>query len=231
MDKRKGIASAIIVLIFVLLYLAFYNIKMADPKPEPMITTVETEIPQELLLQNLLVEGGMDSGNPNDQEVKPPEPVTQEVATQANSDTQISSGQATATTTNNSQNTDSNTEQTNDPFASGGQNGGTGTGTTFGQSENTGPGGPGGGGGVKRVRITNPNFGNISTENATIALIVTVDASGNVVSAKCNKAATTTSSQMLINNVISEVIKSVKYNKDPGATLVNLTLTLKVTAQ
>lgn len=230
MDKRKGIASAIIVLILLLLYLLLVTIEMADPKPEPMITPVETEFPEELILENLRVEGGMDAGNPNNDEVKPPEPTVEEIVTQTNSDTQAATGQGATTNSNQTENTASNTQVVDDPFASGGQNGGTGSGSTFGDSPNPGPGGNGTGGGIKRILVTQPSFGNISTENANISLKVTIDANGNVIAASCNQALTTTTNQTLINKVIAQVKKHAKYNKDPGSTLVKVILTITVEA-
>jgi hypothetical protein len=56
-----------------------------------------------------------------------------------------------------------------------------------------------------------------------------VNEDGQVISAT-STSKTTTTDQRIINQVISAVKSQVKYNKDPGAGLVSMFLTVKVNA-
>jgi hypothetical protein len=67
-----------------------------------------------------------------------------------------------------------------------------------------------------------------SPASAKIALILTVDAQGNVVDTKLNKSKTTTTNEVLVNSVIAEVKKQVKYNKVPGAAYTKMNYTVKL---
>jgi hypothetical protein len=230
-DKRRGMTVALATMLLLIGYLLIATIEMADPPPKDPIVMAETIMPDEIILKDLVIEGGADSGSPTDDEVAPPTPQTQEVITSNKpSDFTEPTGSSTNTNANNQTNTSSTVTQSNDPFGSGGDNGDTGQGSTFGNSQGTGTGGDGNGSGIVRKRITTPIFDHLeSSERATIVLVVTIDAQGNVVSATCNKSKTTTTNQILINRVIKEVRKQVKYNKDPGAPLTKLPLSLNIT--
>jgi hypothetical protein len=62
-----------------------------------------------------------------------------------------------------------------------------------------------------------------------VHLKLTVNEDGQVISAS-STSKTTTTDQRIINQVISAVKSQVKYNKDPGAGLVSMFLTVKVNA-
>ncbi len=53
----------------------------------------------------------------------------------------------------------------------------------------------------------------------------------NVIAAYNIKAKTTTTNQILINKVINEVKKQVKYNKEPGAPLAKVFMPVYIKAQ
>lgn len=229
-DRRKGAIAALITMLLVLLYLFFTTFEMADPPPQVYEVAAVTEFPEELILKDLKVEGGAQSGNPSDDPIDRPKPQTEQILTQnSNPESSVHSGQSTHTTAPHSTNTNSTTTQSNDPFASGGNNNGPGPGSTFGESTGPGKGGPGPGSGIDRVRLNDPVFDHLqSNEYATIALVLTIDAQGNIISAICNKATTSTTNQILINRVINEVKKQVKYNKDPGAPLTKVPLSVRI---
>ena len=228
-DKRRGMIAAILAMLGLIVYLFLETIEMADPPPKDPVVMAETEIPEEIVLENLIVEGGADAGSPTDDEIAPPTPQTQEVITSDDSHFTEPSGQSTNTNANNQTNTSSTTTQSSDPFGSGGNNGETGQGNTFGNSTGPGTGDNGNGSGIARVRLNDPVFNNLqSNEHATITLILTIDGQGNIVSATCNKSKTSTTNQILINRVIKEVQRQVKYNKDPGAPLTKVSMTVKV---
>ncbi len=139
--------------------------------------------------------------------------------------------QTTTTTINSSSHSnDSKMTSSDSPFGFGGR-----------ESNNTGDGNgygvgiadPGGtGGGPRRVRLNEPNIENLNSDvDAKISLKLTIDAGGNVVHAQNIASNTTTTNQILINKVIDAVRKQVKYNKEPGAPLSTVFMTISIQAQ
>ncbi len=233
-DKRKGAIAAVLFMLTMAIYVGLISFQIADPPPQPVLVEVETHI-DEIYLKNLTVDGGSSSGSPSDAPVEQPKPQTERVITTDEADTKENTGESNHTTTATSDNTNSTTQQSNDPFASGGSNDGEngGSGNTFG-SDGTGTEGDGGGSGSGkgRVRLNDPILTGLkSNVNAYIYLKLTIDAQGNVVSASNIKAQTTTTNQILINKVIYQVKKQVKYNKDTGAPLAKVFMTVKVDAE
>lgn len=84
-------------------------------------------------------------------------------------------------------------------------------------------------GNTYRVRMSEPKTHDIYTveKNASIYLMLTVDAKGNVVKSVNNASKTTTQDPKLINDII-DLSKQVKYNKEPGVNLVKIPLTIYV---
>src|SRR5690606_29589332 len=90
----------------------------------------------------------------------------------------------------------------------------------------------GDGNGEGRIRLNDPNVEDLKSNiDAKIHLKLTIDAEGNVVGATNIAAKTTTTDGVLINRVISEVKRQVKYNKESGAPLANVTIIISVKAQ
>jgi uncharacterized protein (TIGR02145 family) len=124
-------------------------------------------------------------------------------------------------------------EQKN-PFGTGGDGGGKGSGSglgPFGNNRGKDGDGPGGNGSGKgRIRLNDPRVDHIETSVFVIVhLKLTVNEDGQVISAS-STSKTTTTDQRIINQVISAVESQVKYNKDPGAGLVSMFLTVKINA-
>jgi hypothetical protein len=235
-DRRNGIIAAVLAMLLLLLYLWFTTFEMADPPPRDVIVEATAEFPEEIVLENLKVEGGSGAGKPSDAPVDEPKPKTEQVITKpTNENTQVNTGQANTTNSPNSQNTNTTPTQSNDPFASGGNGNGNdgGSGDTFGGDSGTGTSGNGGSGsGAGRVRQNDPIIDDLrSNVDVTIHLKLTIDAEGNVIAASNIKASTTTTNQILINRVINEVKKQVKYNKDPGAPLAKVFMPVHIKAQ
>ena len=235
-DKRKGIITAIFTMLLLLMYLWFTTFEMADPPPRDVIVEATAEFPEEIILKDLKIEGGSGAGKPSDAPIEEPKPKTEQVITKVeNNDTQVNTGKANSTNSANSQNTNTTPTQSNDPFASGGNGNGDdgGSGDTFGGDSGTGTSGNGGsGGGAVRIRQNAPIINGLrSNESVTIHLKLTLDAGGNVIAASNIKAKTTTTNQILINRVINEVKKQVKYNKEPGAPLAKVFMPVHIKAQ
>ena len=228
-DKRKGAIAALIVMLLILIYLLLTTFEMADPPPKDPVLVTETILPEELILKNLKVEGGAGAGSPSNDPIDDPKPLTQEVITKkTNTDTKVNTGKGKTTNDPNSKETTTTTKQSNDPFASGGNGNGSdnGSGKTFGNDSGSGTGGnSGNGNGDGRVRLNDPNVEDLkSNVDATIHLKLTIDAEGNVVGAMNISAQTTTTNQILINRVIAEVKRQVKYNKDFKNTILTCTV-------
>jgi|688.fasta_scaffold81136_4 hypothetical protein len=163
---------------------------------------------------------------------------TQAIATQENGGNPILSGNSTQNVGVNLNNGASSPFQSDNPFGDGGNGGGGGggDGPTFGKGtgeEGNGPGDDGDGWGTgNRIRINDPVLPKYNTDvSLKIHLKLTVAGDGSVMNAVCIKSKTTTTDQTIINDVIREVKKQVKYKKDPaGRSDINY-LTVKVRAQ
>ena len=231
-DRVIGIVVSILCLLFLFLFLYFTTFEKADPSP--MDIPLETQIPlTQMVFKNLKVEtsggGGGGGGRPSDAKVDPlPKSQTEKILTTNKlTENKVNTGQSKTTTSPNSQNESSSVKKSINPFSNGGDGegtgGGVGRGSNVGFGNDDGPGrgegnGIGTGNGTgKRIRLNDPNVDNIdSDENHKINLRVKIDEDGNVISA-ISTSRTTTTSQIIINKVISATISQVKYNKKPGA--------------
>jgi hypothetical protein len=188
----------------------------------------ESAVEDETSTNDTIIPGGTIEAEPT-HSVSDPEPNEEPVQPKTESES-VPSGESNYTNSQSSQ-SNTNTSQTDNPFASGGSNywdsEASGTGDA---GPNTGPGTSDGTGPSRaRKRIKDVDSKSIeSNENAIITLILTIDAQGNVVKAYCNKAATTTTNQILINRVIYAVKREVKYSKDPGSILVKVSLKVNI---
>lgn len=235
-DRKVAIiASSVSLLLFIVI--AIFTTFLVQPTvPEDIPPLKSDEVVEEFMIDNVKMmeeSGGQGGGTPSNDKVDVPKPQTEKYVTQHSSDTKVNSGQSNNNTANNSNNTSSTTQHSNNPFGTGGDGGGTGSGSggKFGNDQGSGGPGPGGNGsGAGRVRLNDPKVDHIETNvNATIYLKLTINEDGNVVSAS-STSKTTTTDQRIINQVISAVKSQVKYNKDEGAGLVSVYLTVKISA-
>ena len=133
----------------------------------------------------------------------------------------------------NGTNTDSN------PFGTGGTGGGNGTGkgTLSGPGKGEGEGKEDGtnsgyGSGENRIRKNDPILDKFKTDvDITINLKLIINSSGKVVSAANIASKTTTTDNRIINGVISEVMKQVKYDEKKNARDEYVYITCKIRAQ
>ncbi|MBL4863103.1 MAG: hypothetical protein JKY09_08830 [Crocinitomicaceae bacterium] len=234
LDKRKAIIVSITLMVLLLILLFVLKFEKADPPPRDI--PVELAEPLDVTeIENIVLEGGAGGGTPSEDPVNDIKQQTETVLTQeTNPESQSNTGNANATNTPDSNN-DPSGDESNNPFNDGGNDGGGGDGTGghFGTDDGSGTGGStGSGGGKGRIRLNNVNIDGLQSNiDATIALKLTIDAQGNVVVAHNIKGQTTTADQKLINRVINEVKKQVKYSKEPGAPLVKKYYTVKIKAQ
>ena len=112
----------------------------------------------------------------------------------------------------------------NNPFGNGGDVNSNGAGDGVGHGQGVSGNYP-----PSRIRLIDPSIDHLQfNEYATVTLILMIDEYGNVQSTTVNKAKTTTTNQVLLNKVMAEVQKQVKYNRDPGAPLTKMQLTIRV---
>jgi len=234
-DVKAGLVSAVasIILLMILLFLITYQI--ADPPAQDVVVRAEAVI-DEILLKDLKLESGsIGGGSPSDDRVDKPKEQIQEIITGKSKRSSDKSGKSNKTNGNDAKNEASTTVQSQDPFGSGGSGGknGAGNGPFSGPgNSDDGDGGLGKGNGESRVRTSNADLPQYDIDyESNIHLQLTVNANGEVVAAKCIKSKTTCYDQRIINQVINEVMRQVKYKKENGAGLVYTFYTVKILAK
>lgn len=238
-EKRKSImlsASSILALCLLL-----FLIKYTTPDPPPVAhLMVEDEILDEIPLEDLLIADGgsmAGGGTPSNDELSTPMDQTEQLLT-AKGNEPIVNGKSNHTVGNNPNNPSSSPYKANNPFGDGGTGGGRGGGNGPFDGGGRGQGGEGNdegdgfGDGKTRIRLNDPQLPRYNTDvDLKIHLKLTVTGSGTVSTAVCIKSKTTTTDQTIINDVIREVIRQVKYKKDPEGRPAYCYLTVKVNAQ
>ena len=234
-DVKAGLVSAVasIILLMILLFLITYQI--ADPPAQDVVVTAEAEI-DEILLKDLKLESGsIGGGSPSNDRVDKPKEQIQEIITGKSKRSSDKSGKSNKTNGNDANNEASTTVQSQNPFGSGGSGvkNGSGDGPFSGPgNSDDGDGGLGKGKGESRLRISHVSLPLYDIDfDSNILLQLTVNANGEVVAAISIKSKTTCSDQRIINQVINEVKRQVKYKKESGAGLVNTFYTVKIRAK
>ena len=238
-EKRKSaiISAGSILALCLLLFL----IKYTTPDPPPVAhLMVEDEVLEAISVEDLLIADGGSArggGTPSNDERSESMEQTEELLTNKGSEP-IQSGKSNHTTGNNSDNPSSSPFKANNPFGDGGNGGGRGGGNGPFDGNGKGTGGEGDGegdgfgDGKSRIRINDPQLPKYNTDvDLKIHLKLTVTGDGGVSTAVCIKSKTTTTDQTIINDVIRQVIRQVKYKKDPEGRPAYCFLTVKVNAQ
>ena len=228
--RNTGIAVALGCVVLALLILFIFTFEMADPPPReiPMNTTTSLT---DLEIKDLKIEtGGAGGGTPSNDPISEPTPQTEKILTQKkNPKSSSNTGESNKTNANNQTNTSTTTTQNDDPFAQGGEDGGLGGGRGGKIGKDNGKyDGKGNSDPAKRIRLNDPNFENIEVERVVrVNLQMSIDENGQIISAR-STSKTTTTDQRIINRVISEVKKQVRYNKDPDTSPVTVYLTVEL---
>jgi hypothetical protein len=238
-ERKKAliIAASSIVVFLIVSYFITFHIKPAIPVDLPPLNS--DEVVEEFMIDNVELtseEGGGGGGTPSNAPIDEPKEQTREFLTSSESDIKVNSGKSQNQNSENSNNTSSTSTQSDNPFASGGTGGKEGAGKgKFGGVGNGGDGegsGSGGGGGGSRVRLNDPILPQYRTDiDSKVYLQLTINGNGEVVNAKCIKSKSTCSDPSIINDVIRQVIKQVKYKKDPNTALAITYITLNIDAQ
>ncbi len=234
-DIKKGVISALASIFVLMILLFFITYQVADPPAKDVVVTAEAEI-KEILLKDLKLESGsIGGGSASNDPVDEPKEQIEEVITGKSKRSYTKTGKSNKTNGNDANNKASTTEQNLDPFGSGGSDGknGAGNGPFSGPgNSDDGEQGPGKGTDDGRVRLNNAVIPQYDIDfDSNIHLQLTINANGEVVTAKCITSKTTCSDQRIINQVINEVIRQVRYKKEIGAGLIYTFYTVKILAK
>ncbi len=234
-DIKKGVISALASIFVLMILLFFITYQIADPPAQDVIVTAEAVI-DEIVLKDLKLESGsIGGGSPSNDRIDKPKEQIQEVITGKSERTSTKTGKSNKTNGNDASNEASTTVQNSDPFGSGGSGGknGAGNGPFSGPgNSDDGEQGLGKGNGASRLRVNNAVLPQYDIDyDSNVHLQLTINANGEVVAAKCIKSKTTCSDQRIINQVVNEVIRQVRYKKEIGAGLVYTFYTVKILAK
>ena len=224
-ERKVAILSSSIFILFLLISSCFLFIHVEIPKSPPIVTS--DELIEELIIDKDIVEiaqtGGSSGGGTENN--APVNPVKQD-------NPNTVKGNDFNGPANNGNNSSQN------PFGTGGTGGGTGTGNGAlggpgsGEGEGGNGTGTGTGDGKNRVRLNDAVIPVYKTDvDIYVHLKLISNEDGKVVSANNLTSKTTTTDQRIINGVISEVIKQVKYKKEKGVGLQFTFVTCKIRAQ
>lgn len=241
-EKNDRIKSfTVSLLLFAFLYFSLIFLKIVNSQPEQIEDVIEIEkVPEEITIHKF--ETSEKSGGGSGTEVKAPvqekfTPQTEKVVTDPNSESTNTIAKGNSNHSNSehsSENEASTTKAAPNPFGTGGSGGGTGGGNGKGFGKDDGNGtGKGNGEGVKaRVRLNDPNTDGIeSDQNCKICMKLTINAEGDIIKAENIIAKTTTTNQLIISQVLSNVKAQVKYNKKEGAAPEIVFLTVNLSAK
>ena len=201
------------------------------PSNPPLVNhlMVQDEILDEIPIEELFISDGGSAkggGTPSMDERTDPMEQTERTVTDRGNEP-IQNGNSNHTNGNNPTNPSSSPTRGNNPFGDGGNGGGKGGGNGPFDGKGTGGDGDGKGDGFgdgkSRIRINDPVLPTYNTDvDLKIHLKLTVTGDGVVSTGVCIKSKTTTTDQTIINDVIRQYIRQVRYNKDPnGKTTIN----------
>jgi hypothetical protein len=228
--------------ILALCLFSFLFLSKLKPSDPPLVNhlMVQDEILDEIPLEELFISDGGSAkggGTPSMDERTDPMEQTERTVTDRGNEP-IQNGNSNHTVGNNPTNPSSSPSRANNPFGDGGNGGGHGGGNGPFDGNGKGTGGDGDGegdgfgDGKSRIRINDPLLPKYNTDvDLKIHLKLTVSGDGAVSTAVCIKSKTTTTDQTIINDVIRQVIRQVKYKKDPEGRPAYCYLTVKVNAQ
>jgi hypothetical protein len=228
-ERKIAILASAIFISILLITSCFIRLFIHIPLPVDLPPLRSDEVIEEFIIDKEDIEiaqtgGSSGGGTENNAPVNP-------VKT---TNPSVSEGKGFSDTTKNGNNSALN------PFGTGGTGGGNGTGggKLGGPGDRPGDGDPGGGGGggdpTPGNRITKDVLnqeGIVTDVDITINLKLIINSSGKVVSATNIASKTTTTNNRIINKVISEVMKQIKYDEKKNADLEYVYITCKIRAQ
>ena len=235
-SKGKKIAyissSSFLTILILVAYFTTFYIQNAVPADVPPIKS--DEVIEEFIVENVEIKdmgGSAGGGTPTNDKVAPPAVQSEKFVTGNQSSDKVFSGNSNNQNGKNATNGSSTSTKGDNPFGTGGSGGGNGSGK--------GPfGGPGdgdignepsgAGSGKERVRLKNAKLPEYETDfDSKIHLKLSINTNGDVFAAYYIKSNSTCTDQIIINKVIAEVIRQVKYSVDSKITYAYYTVKIE----
>jgi hypothetical protein len=239
-DSKK---SLIITSIWLLSLLLIAFVIKFDARPDQLVDTPplrSDEVIEEFQIDNVQLEeaagGSRGGGTPGSGRIAPPAEQSERVATASQSDFSHNSGNSNNHNSPNGTNGTSTTTQSTNFFGSSGSGNGNGSGNgPFGGPGNgNGDGdgiGNGRGSGKGRIRLNNVSLPRYESDfDCRIGFKVQVNAEGQVIGVRTIKSVTTCIDDRTINDIKERIKREVKYNKEPGASTVDMDYTINLKA-
>lgn len=239
-DARNSLIISSLWLLF-MFFVAFF-IKF-DARPDQLIDTPplrSDEVIEEFQIDNVSLAdvsgGSRGGGTPGSGRIGSAADQTERVATTNRSDFNHNSGNSNNHNSPNGQNPSASPQPTN--FFGGG---GSGNGNGSGNGQFGGPGNGNGegdgtedgrGSGQGRIRLNNVSLPQYKNDfDCRIKFKVQVNANGQVIGFRTIKSETTCTDDRTINDIKERIKREVKYNKDPGASVVEMDYTIDLKAR
>ncbi len=210
-DHRKALYAVLVFIMLMILFFLLVGLREPDPPLEEDIIAVS--IPD---IEIELAGGASGGGDPGSETQNVENNVVESaenIETQTEESVHVESGNGNSNSDNSSNVDESLT------FGNGGENGGPGGGTQFGDGPGGGGNDTGTGGGnynPSRKVMRNPTFASQVQEQGVIALDIWVDATGKVVKTRFKESESTSGSAYLIR-LAESAAKSMKYDVKNGA--------------
>jgi hypothetical protein len=238
-DAKKSLVYTSVWLVSLLLLAVIIKF---DARPDQLVDTPplrSDEVIEEFQIDNVELEeaagGSRGGGSPGSGRIAPPAEQTERVATASQSDFTHNSGNSNNQNSQNGTNGTSTTSRSTNLFHGGSGNGnGSGNGPFGGPGSGNGDGdgiGNGRGSGKGRIRQNNVNLPRYENDfDCRIGFKVQVNAEGQVVGVRSIKSVTTCVDDRTINDIKERIKREVKYNKEPGAGIVEMDYTINLKA-
>lgn len=247
-DRKVALFSSVGSILLFIIITILIKFTISPPLPIDLPPLKSDEVIEEFIVERTNLEvtdeggsAGMEGGSASNHKLDDPQEQTEEILTQtSNPDNQVFSGKSeNHNTDNNNTNKSTSTAKSTNPFGSGGSGGEKGAGRggdgPFGKDNGsgTGEGGDGHGSGLTRrdprQRLSDPAPVE-SNYSGIVVLMVTINAEGSVVKASNINGESTITDARIINQYISNVKSSVRFNKMPGTKPQNQKITISVKA-
>jgi hypothetical protein len=238
-DAKKSLVYTSVWLVSLLLLAVIIKF---DARPDQLVDTPplrSDEVIEEFQIDNVELEeaagGSRGGGSAGSGRIAPPAEQTERVATSRQSDFTHNSGNSNNQNSQNGTNGTSTTSRSTNLFNGGSGNGnGSGNGPFGGPGSGNGDGdgiGNGRGSGKGRIRQNNVNLPRYENDfDCRIGFKVQVNAEGQVVGVRSIKSVTTCVDDRTINDIKERIKREVKYNKEPGAGIVEMDYTINLKA-
>jgi hypothetical protein len=239
-DSKKSLIYTTVWLLSMLLLT--FIIKF-DARPDQLVDTPplrSDEVIEEFQIDNVALEevagGSRGGGTPGSGRIAPPADQTERVATSSQSDFSHNSGNSNNHNSQNGTNATSTTSQRTNLFTGSGGSGngnGSGNGPFGGNGNGNGTAddgiGSGRGSGKGRVRLNSVSLPSYENDfECRIGFMLQINSEGQVIGVRTIRSLTTCVDDRTISDIKERIKREVRYNKDPGAGIVEMNYTFNL---